>query len=111
MEVQVEPEGCEVICYWPDTGRPQYVGSSRHLSQALPDLQALTWDISQETLLGVSEVTGGYPLTVRIYVPEGYRVKTPDARMNGRVAELELLRETTGPVNWQLECEGGHFSS
>lgn len=102
LAVEVPPTACRVVTYWPDAGRPQFVGTSRHLTQGADDVERVAWNERTLTLSGVSHVVGGDPYRIRIHVPAGYRVLTACATQRGPIAELTLTRPENGPVPWQV---------
>ena len=97
------PAACRVVSYWPDLGRPQFVGTSRHLTQGAVDVEALRWDEASLSLAGTSQVVGGDAYRVRIHVPEGYRAATKGIEQRGSLAELRIERKTNTRVRWQVE--------
>ena len=103
LKVEVPPAACRVVSYWPDLGRPQFVGTSRHLTQGAVDVEALKWDEASLTLTGTSQVVGGDPYRVRIHVPDGYRVATKGVEQRGALAELRIERDKNARIRWQME--------
>lgn len=65
--VEVPPTACRVISYWRDLGRPQFVGTSRHLTQGADDVEWVRWDPEKLRLSGSARVVGGDPYRIRIF--------------------------------------------
>jgi hypothetical protein len=105
VEIEVPPTACRVISVWRATDRPQFVGTSRHLTQGAVDVSAVAWDEAALTLSGVSEVVGRDPYRVRIHVPAGYRVASDGVETYGRLAILTLRSEQSVPVSWSVRFE------
>jgi len=103
VALTVPPAACRVVAYWPDTGRPQFVGTSRHLTQGADDVERVRWDAERLRLSGISRVVGGDRYVVRVYVPAGYRVLTRGVAMKGRIAELAVTKPENGRVNWRVD--------
>lgn len=96
-----------VLLIHPDLGRPQVLGTSRHLTSAF-SLHNAGWDENARTLSGTSETVAGAPYSLWIRVPAGYRVNHITAALrNEQRQEGELLTLTfdgTGkPVDWKVE--------
>jgi hypothetical protein len=103
VAVEVPPGACRVVSFWPDLGRPQLVGTSRHLTQGAVDLESLAWDASRSRLTGTSQVVGGDPYRLRFYVPEGWKVLTRSVGQEGRIAELVLERSENARAFWRVD--------
>jgi len=103
LTVPVPPAACRVVTYWPAADRPQFVGSSRHLTQGADDVGSIRWDENRHTLSGVAHVVANERYTLRIFVPEGYRVTSRTALQEGRLATLTLLKAKKGKVKWTVE--------
>jgi hypothetical protein len=102
LKTEVPPAACRVVSYWPALGRPQFVGTSRHLTQGADDVESATWNPKKLTLSGVSHVVAGHPYRIRVHVPEGYRVLTACATQSGPLAELTIPSDKGGKVKWQV---------
>lgn len=53
---------------------PQWVSSDRHITQNALELKEYKWVPATRTLEGEIELTGSFPLTMRLHVPEGYHL-------------------------------------
>jgi hypothetical protein len=102
LELSLPPETCRAVSVWEDLQHPQFVGSSRHLTQGAVDLVALKWDPEKLRLSGRSLLVGGDPYRVRIHVPAGYRVATPGVEQKGTLAELIVRKEKSGKARWEI---------
>ena len=103
IQVHVPPTSCRVIGYWEDESRPQLVGTNRHITQGAVDLLSVKWDENKLRLSGMSEVVGGDPYHLRIYVPEGYKATTKGVTQDGQIAELVLNNRKNGKSNWRID--------
>jgi hypothetical protein len=99
--VRVPPAESRLLSCWPDLGRPRFVGTDRHITQGAVDLISVRWDAGRQALLGKSQVVGGHPYHVRVYVPPEYRLASKCAQ-HGSIAELRIDRPISGPVDWRL---------
>lgn len=102
--VSVPPADSRLLSCWRDLGRPQFVGTNRHVTQGAVDLTSVRWDARRQVLVGRSEVVGGHRYRVRVHVPDGYRVDS-DCTRRGNIAELLIEQPASGPVDWRV-----HFS-
>lgn len=103
IKLEVPTTACRVISIWPDLGRPQFVGTNRHLTQGAVDVKSVDWDEANLRLSGVSEVVGGDPYKVKMFVPEGYVVATEGVTTRGGIAELVLVSDENKTVEWQAD--------
>jgi hypothetical protein len=71
MEVEIEPHDTRVFHIHKDTGRPQLVGISRHISGSYSIID-LGWDENQKILKGTSQSVPGDDYSLFIYVPSGF---------------------------------------
>ena len=88
--MELRPSSCRVIAIGRDRGRPQLVGTSRHVTQGAIDVAAVEWDAAARTLTGRSKVVGGDPYELRIFSPRG---GAKSAEAGG--AKARLTREGT----------------
>lgn len=102
VELEVPPTASRVVSVWPIAGHPQFVGSDRHLTQGLVDVESVTWDARRRVLCGESRVVANDPCRIRIHVPGGYAVATPGVEQYGRLAVLTLRRERSEDVKWEV---------
>jgi hypothetical protein len=91
-----------ILSYWADEGRPFFCGTNRHITQGAIDVESLAWDETRLTLSGVSQVVGGDPYIIRVYVPGNYCVVSEEVTQQGKIAELEIRREQNTTVAWEM---------
>jgi hypothetical protein len=103
LSVTVPPTACRVVACWPRLDRPQFVGTSRHLTQGAVDVRRVAWDAVRMRLSGVMDVVGGHYTVVRIHVPEGWHVASMGLSGRGPVAELPVARNRSGPARWSVD--------
>ncbi len=107
VDADVDSHDTRVLLIHPDFGRPQLLGTSRHLTGAF-SLNRVEWDGNTRTLSGSSETVAGTPYSVWIRVPQEYRVgRIAGPSKHEQHQEGELLTVTfdgTGnPVDWKVE--------
>jgi hypothetical protein len=94
LEHQVEAHGHAVIALRQATGRPQFLGHNRHLTQGGTDLIEESWDGSSRSLRLVFAVdaagSGAVPFEYRfrIFVPDGFALSGAEVGI-GTVSEDE----------------------
>jgi alpha-galactosidase len=103
LTMELPPTSCRVISVWADEGRPQFVGTSRHLTAGAVDVQSAKWEEGKARLSGVSNVVGGDPYKVRVYVPDGWRVVGTRVKQRGPIAELTIRRAENAKVRWRVD--------
>jgi len=107
FEMEVRPQACRVVSIWREEGRPQFVGTSRHITCGADDAVSVSWSDASQVLSGVAQVVGGDPYVVWAYVPKGWRVADSNVTMKGRLAELVLHRRRNGRVRWSMKFDRG----
>jgi hypothetical protein len=103
FDVKLEPTSSRIVSLWKVEGRPQFVGTNRHLTQGAVDVESLRWDESTLSLSGVSHVVQNDSYRVRFYVPEGFRVLTEGVTQKEQLAELVIQREQSERVEWRVQ--------
>jgi len=113
LSVEIEPHDTRVLLVHPVLGRPQLVGTSRHLSGVVSILN-LEWDPTKSILRGSSQTVPGDPYTLWIYLPRAMEVVRARATTTGnrevptqhKQAENSLSVSFAGQpeaVNWEIE--------
>ena len=107
LETTVPPRAVRLFALHAKSDHPWFLTSDRHLTQGAVDLDSLSWDDSNHILLGKATVVGGYPTSLRFYIPEGFTVQeveggTLSREENGRVAVLSLRAEETSEQPFSL---------
>lgn len=113
VTVTAEPHDTQVLLLRKKTGRPQLLGSSRHITGEF-SLSGISWNDQENTLVGTSELVPGDPYTLWFYVPAGFRfsrlVTQPAADKNLAVHSslndnvLKLTFDSSKElVQWKLE--------
>lgn len=113
MKVDIEPHDTRVFLIHPWMPRPQFVGTSRHITGAY-SIKETTWDSTQKRLYGASDTVPGDDYRLWFYVPEGFTVAKAHASLAGG-GEIEVRQEVTGntlavsfpgqheAVNWEVQ--------
>ena len=105
----VPPRAVRLVALQPAAGHPQFLTSDRHITQGGVELKDQAW--SGKTLKTTVNVIGGFPMTVRFSVPEGFTVQDTVAEgakiawrseSDGRVLAVDVSVETTTDVVLKL---------
>jgi len=103
VNLQVGAKSCRVVGYWPNLGRPQFIGTNRHLTQGSDDVSALSWDGDSLILSGCSQVVGGDPYKIRVYVPSGFAPCSKEVNMVGNLGEMVIVKDSNTAVEWSIK--------
>jgi hypothetical protein len=94
MKVEIEPHDTRVFLLHPLLGRPQLMGTSRHITGAYSILD-LKWDASKNSLHGSSQTVPGEAYSLWVYVPQGVSVSQVQATTNDG-QEVSVHHELVG---------------
>ncbi|MBQ0031343.1 MAG: alpha-galactosidase, partial [bacterium] len=109
LELKVPPRSVRLVALQPAAGRPQFLTSDRHVTQGGVELKDQNW--SGKSLKATVNVIGGFPMTVRFAVPEGFAVQDVEAEgakiavrkeCDGRVLAIDVSSEMTADVALKL---------
>jgi hypothetical protein len=116
LQVEIEPHDTRVLLiHRLLPGRPQLVGTSRHISGAY-SVAKLTWNAADRKLAGEAETVSGESYALWIHVPRGLTVARLRVATNGGAA-LPVDRRMAGdlltvsfsgaarPVEWAIEFQ------
>ncbi|HEV2378968.1 MAG TPA: alpha-galactosidase [Terriglobia bacterium] len=113
MMTVIEPHDTRVFLIHSDLGRPQLVGTSRHITGAV-SIRALAWDQSENRLSGTSDTVSGDDYSLWFYVPSTFTVSqvrassagqgrlTPQYALSGNSLRV-FFPQAPGQVNWQVK--------
>ncbi|MEJ2009934.1 MAG: hypothetical protein P8Z30_17560, partial [Acidobacteriota bacterium] len=101
--VELPPHACQVISVWPAEGRPQLIGTDRHITMGDVEIGNEVWDAARKQLRIKVSLVENYPTTLTFYTA-GAHLTTPHARdaqitaltREGDVVRTTLLRKTSG---------------
>jgi hypothetical protein len=89
---------------------PQFLSTSRHISQGGADLIDLSWDNERLTLKGVSRTVKGDPYEIVLHMPPGWRVSiegndttSPDWKTDGHICRSVYKPDKTGEYSWSVQ--------
>lgn len=90
---------------------PQWISSDRHVAQNAMELKKFEWNSNNHTLEGEIQLIGSFPLTMRLYIPDGYSFKKVDcfgAKCSTKHESKNILgvtfrAEKTGEYAFNLE--------
>lgn len=106
ITLDIAPATCRVLSVWPQLDRPQFIGSTRHITQGALDVQAVKWSARACTLSGISEVVGGDSCAIKIHVPKGYAARTMEGvEIRGEMAILTIQRQSNETVKWSVRFD------
>ncbi|HWA82310.1 MAG TPA: hypothetical protein VG820_02680, partial [Fimbriimonadaceae bacterium] len=95
---------CQVICLRQAEGHPQVLGTNRHLSQGIVELDGVRWN--GHTLSGRFNRGPGQPWSLYVHVPRGWKMTSASAPS---VVDGEVLKLTfpvgNGWMNWKVEFD------
>ena len=109
LELEVPPRSVRLVALQPSAGHPQFLTSDRHITQGGVELKDQVW--SGRTLTVTVNAIGGFPMTVRLAVPEGFVVQDVVAEgakaswrkeCDGRVVAVDVSSEVTADVVLKL---------
>jgi Melibiase/Alpha galactosidase C-terminal beta sandwich domain len=115
MDLEVEPHDTRVVLLHHLRGRPQLIGTSRHITGA-HSVEALAWDAGSRTLRGSSRTVPGEEYALFVHVPEGMTVAGAHAAVEGGEG-VPVRQEGKGPsarlafpgqrarVDWTVEFQ------
>jgi len=115
LEIPVPPRSVRLVAMQPDLGHPQFLTSNRHITQGAVELKGQRW--ADNTLSLAVETVGGFPQTMRIFVPEGYALKSvtaPGAKIatavesDGRILAVTLETDPSATVEIALSFATTH---
>ena len=92
-----------VVALRPSLGRPQLLGTNRHVLGGAGVIRSLTWDAHTGTLTGVQEGSVGtvhapFEHRVSVYLPPGFRFRDAAVTAPEGFEILGPLSQTDGPV-------------
>ena len=89
---------------------PQFLSSSRHVSQGAMELADISWDQNRYTLTGVSRVIKDDPYEIVLYIPQGWSLllegnDTSQAgwKTEGPLARLTVAPKETCELRWSVQ--------
>jgi len=72
---KIEGRANRLLALHPDLGRPQFLGTNRHVTQGGVSVLDLVWDAEETKLTCRVKPVPGFPRDYVFHVPEGYEVK------------------------------------
>jgi hypothetical protein len=110
IELSLKPCASAVLAVHRKQGIPQFLSTSRHISQGGADLADLSWDNERLILKGVSRTVKGDPYEIVLYMPSGWRVSvesngttSPDWKTDGCISRSVYLPPETGEYSWSVQ--------
>jgi hypothetical protein len=101
VTVHIAPSACRVVAVRALLDRPQWVGTSRHLTQGADDLEQMAWDEASGTLRGTSRLVAEDPYELRFTLPPGWTSEGKNLRREGSLAVLALRSPQNASVAWE----------
>jgi hypothetical protein len=109
--VELPAHACQVLSLRPDRGRPQLVGTDRHITMGAVELKDEKWSAAKNELRLKVELVENYPTTLTIYkAGRGFReAKAIDAEVQtaseGEVVRTTLVSAKSGVAEVVLQFE------
>jgi hypothetical protein len=110
VELSLQSCASTVLAVHKKLDRPQFLSSSRHISQGAMDLLDLSWDKERSTLKGKSLVVKNDPYEITVYRPESWVVfvETNDTtqmewKNDGHLSRLKIIPKETGEWSWAVQ--------
>jgi hypothetical protein len=112
ISVEVEGHDTRVLLVHRCLNRPQFLGTSRHITGAY-SIQELSWDTERSMLQGLSEIVPGEDYTLYVYLPPG-TLSGGKAKASTAGSTIPIRQERNGnllavsfkspqsPVTWQI---------
>lgn len=101
---RLERGTCQVISLRPDLGRPQVLGTNRHLSQGVYELDKVRWNANR--LSGTFRRDPGQQWSLYVRVPSGWKVEGIEPKTLTHTRDGEVLRltfpEGSGAMEWAV---------
>jgi hypothetical protein len=106
----INPYDCDIYSIVEKQNRPVLISTSRHIRQMAFDIKDLSYDEKNHILKGISRAVVGDPYQLRIYVPEGYKVKrvelsdglTATQNTDGNLLTVDYKTTTDKDVEWKI---------
>jgi hypothetical protein len=109
VALDLPPMACGALAIHRETGLPQVISTSRHITQGGVDLADVKWDAKRGELAGRSRVVRNDPYELRLWIPGGLKPVAVEATAEkasfevsegGRLVLVRLGGQTTGEVRW-----------
>ena len=107
LSLEVPPQSCQVLAIHKRVPNPQFLSSSRHITQGGVELERLDWDDSAQTLSGVCKVIKDNPYDLSIHVPGEFRPvrvfgAEGDEYGHNEIFRLKFSSTETKEIPWQV---------
>lgn len=113
LQITVQPGACDIIAVRPQSGVPEVISTSRHVTQGIMDVLAENWD-GTNTLSGTSKLVQNDPYELRIYSTNNWQlvranvsaadvaagVTISSATQTNGLTRVTLNSPTNRTVNW-----------
>ncbi|HOW69463.1 MAG TPA: alpha-galactosidase [Phycisphaerae bacterium] len=102
-----------LLAVHPDTGRPQFLSSDRHITQGGVEVEQVAWDEVRSTLSGRVRLVEHVPARLTCLVPRGYEFASAKAgdevelraeRQPDRTLVVTLEAATPSTATWEIAC-------
>jgi hypothetical protein len=101
---------CDIYSIVEKQNRPVLISTSRHVRQMAFDIKDLAYDDRQRMLRGISRAVAGDPYQLRIYVPDGFSVKSVELtdglaavmKTDGNLLTVDFTSSTGEDVAWKI---------
>ncbi len=76
FSMRLPPRSVRLVAMQPLEARPQFLSSDRHITQGAVEWKGDKWDDGAKKLVSTVTAVGGFPLTVRFALPDGFAPKS-----------------------------------
>ena len=99
--VELPPHDCQVLSVRPDVGRPQLIGTDRHITMGGVEIASEAWDAAKRQLRIKASLVQNYPTTLTIYTAGAHlkSQRATDARITALAREGAVVRVTLSRPN------------
>ena len=106
----LNPYDCDIYSIVEKQNRPVLISTSRHIRQMAFDIKDLAYDDRHRMLRGISRAVAGDPYQLRIYVPDGFSVKSVELtdgleatmKTDGNLLTVDYKSSTGKDVEWKV---------
>ena len=113
LDLAVPPRSVRLVALHPESGKPQFISSDRHVTQGAISLKDQAWSNGKLALR--VEAIGGFAQTLRFFVPQGFAFKSVSvggvcapASAQGSVVSVTVESEKTAVVTVELSFVGNN---
>jgi hypothetical protein len=104
FEMNIPPRSVRLLALHKQDETPKWISSDRHISQNGIELKAYGWDDGNKVISGTVELVGSFPLSMKFYVPLGF--KASEAECSNTECRLKVENDRLISVSFLAEKSG-----